>query len=102
MMNLVSGSLNAIRNTLIGKPAPEADFEATRATDPVRPAKGKDPQFPSTVFVPKRHDSVSAHDSKAGKDPKPAKKKFDLPESPMDSVSADPLASTWMMDLPER
>lgn len=100
MMNLVSGSLNAIRNTLLGKTAPEVDFEATRATDQVRPAKAGDPAFPSTVFVPKRHDA--ANDSKAGKDAKPAKKKFDLPESPMDSVSADPLASTWMMDLPER
>lgn len=108
MMNLVSGSLNAIRNTLLGKPAPEADFEPTRATEPVRPAAGKDPQFPSTVFVPKRHDTVAANDSRSGKDTQPApshsrvKPKFDLPASPLDSVSADPLASTWLMDLPER
>lgn len=107
MMNLVSGSLNAIRNTLLGgKPAPEVDFEATRAADQVRPVKAADPLFPPTVFVPKRHGA--ANDSRTGKDTQPAssqsksKAKFDLPPSPMDSVSADPLASTWMMDLPER
>ena len=103
MMNLVSGSLNAIRNTLLGKPAPEPDFELTRAADQVRTTSGADPLFPPTVFVPKRRESPAANDSKSGKESKPAKKaKFDLPPSPMDSVSADPLASTWMMDLPER
>lgn len=102
MMNLVSGSLNAIRNTLMGKSAPEADFEATKAADPIRTAEGTDPAYTPTVFIPKRREPAAANDSKAGKDSKPAKKKFDLPASPMDSVSADPLASTWLMDLPER
>ena len=99
MMNLVSGSLNAIRNTLMGKSAPGPDFEATAQVDP---------NFPPTVFVGKRPQAAAPVDSRAAKDSrpvresKPAKQKFDLPPSPMDSVSADPLASTWMMDLTER
>lgn len=80
MFDLVSSPLNAIRKSFLSKPAPE-------------------PNFPATVFVNGRAawpEAAAAHTLTR------ARHKFASLENPLDNMAADPLASTWLMDLPER